>query len=70
MYDLGHRFLFFFQMGAKMKQRDAVNQKASQATLSVNERILKECHQLYTDVENGLVEVMFVIFLRDVTEIN
>jgi GTPase SAR1 family protein len=44
-------------MGAKMKQRDAVNQKASQATLSVNERILKECHQLYTDVENGLVEI-------------
>lgn len=41
----------------KVKQRDVVNQKASNATLSVNERILKECHQLYMDPDNGLVEV-------------
>ena len=44
-------------MGSKMKQRDVANQKASQATLSVNERILKECHNLYTDPDNGLIEV-------------
>ena len=45
-------------MGTKMKQRDVANQKASQATLSVNERILKECHHLYTEADNGLIEVI------------
>ena len=44
-------------MGSKVKQRTVVNQKTSQATLTVNERILKECHQLYADPDNGLVEV-------------
>lgn len=44
-------------MGTKVKQRDVANQKASQATLTVNERILKECHQLYADPDNGLVEI-------------
>eukprot|EP00093_Oithona_nana_P015071 15071.XXX_797237_791838_1 [CDS] Oithona nana genome sequencing. len=44
-------------MGTKMKQRDVANQKASQATLSVNERILKECHHLYTEADNGLIEM-------------
>ena len=47
-------------MGTKMKQRDVVNQKASQATLSVNERILKECHHLYTEADNGLIEVITI----------
>ena len=46
------------KMGTKMKQRDVANQKASQATLSVNERILKECHHLYTEADNGLIEVI------------
>merc|ERR1719216_267558 len=44
-------------MGTKVKQRTVVNQKTSQATLTVNERILKECHQLYADPDNGLVEI-------------
>ena len=44
-------------MGSKVKQRDVANQKATQATLSVNERILKECHNLYTEADNGLIEV-------------
>ena len=45
------------KMGSKVKQRDVANQRASQATLSVNERILKECHNLYTEADNGLIEV-------------
>lgn len=51
-------------MGTKMKQRDVANQKASQATLSVNERILKECHHLYTEADNGLIEVIFAINMK------
>ena len=49
-------------MGSKVKQRTVVNQKTSQATLTVNERILKECHQLYADPDNGLVEVGLSLF--------
>ena len=49
-------------MGSKVKQRTVVNQKTSQATLTVNERILKECHQLYADPDNGLVEVGLCLF--------
>merc|ERR1712020_54214 len=42
----------------KLKQRGSANQNSAQsATLTVNERILKECHQLYMDPENGLVEI-------------
>ena len=51
-------------MGSKVKQRDVANQKASQATLSVNERILKECHNLYTEADNGLIEVSHTSILR------
>ena len=48
----------------KLKQRDSTNQqKSTQASLSVNERILKECHQLYMDPDNGLVEVCFINFV-------
>ena len=50
-------------MGSKVKQRTVVNQKTSQATLTVNERILKECHQLYADPDNGLVEVGLTKFI-------
>jgi len=39
-----------------MKQRSAAN-TAENATTSVNEKILKECHNLYTDPENGLVAI-------------
>ena len=45
------------KMGTKVRQRDLANQKASSATLTVNERILKECHKLYADTDNGLVEI-------------
>merc|ERR1712008_389978 len=51
-------------MGSKVKQRTVVNQKTSQATLTVNERILKECHQLYADPDNGLVEIASNLDMR------
>ncbi|XP_050719227.1 uncharacterized protein LOC126999965 [Eriocheir sinensis] len=43
-------------MSGKVKQRSAANTSES-ATTSVNERILKRCHSLYTDQENGLVGI-------------
>ena len=39
-------------MSGKVRQRASAN-TADQAALTVNERILKECHTLYTDPENG-----------------
>ena len=45
----------------KVKQREAANRPVDQATLSVNERILKECHQLYTDPDNGLVSSWYFL---------
>ncbi|KAK8398570.1 hypothetical protein O3P69_004019 [Scylla paramamosain] len=43
-------------MSGKIKQRNAANTSES-ATTSVNEKILKRCHSLYTDSENGLVNI-------------
>ncbi|ROT71653.1 hypothetical protein C7M84_010012 [Penaeus vannamei] len=43
-------------MSGKMKQRSAVN-TAESATVSVNEKILRECHSLYTEPDNGLVAI-------------
>ncbi|KAK2166263.1 hypothetical protein LSH36_40g08004 [Paralvinella palmiformis] len=43
-------------MSGKVRQRGAAN-PADSATLSANEKILKECHSLYTDPDNGLVEI-------------
>ncbi|KFM74209.1 hypothetical protein X975_14364, partial [Stegodyphus mimosarum] len=37
--------------GRVKKQRPATN-TADSATLSLNERILKECHEFYTDPKN------------------
>ena len=42
------------KMSGKVRHRVAAN-AADSATLSVNERILKECHTLYTDPENGRI---------------
>jgi hypothetical protein len=39
-------------MSGKVRQKTAAN-AAENASLSLNERILKECHSLYTDSENG-----------------
>uniref|UniRef100_T1J2L1 Dynamin N-terminal domain-containing protein n=1 Tax=Strigamia maritima TaxID=126957 RepID=T1J2L1_STRMM len=38
------------------KRRSPANSIDS-ATVSVNERVLKECHALYTDPENGLIKI-------------
>ena len=46
-------------MSGKVRQRGAAN-TADSATLTVNEKILRECHNLYTDPENGMDD-----FLRD-----
>ncbi|KAK3867890.1 hypothetical protein Pcinc_026687 [Petrolisthes cinctipes] len=43
-------------MSGKVKHRTAAN-TAEAATVTVNEKILKECHNLYTDADNGLVTI-------------
>lgn len=43
-------------MSGKVKQRSAANTSEA-ATTSVNEKILKRCHSLYTETENGLVGI-------------
>ncbi|KAK3085120.1 hypothetical protein FSP39_024715 [Pinctada imbricata] len=43
-------------MSGKVKQRSSAN-AADSATQSVNEKILRECHSLYTDPENGLIKI-------------
>ncbi|KAK3793296.1 hypothetical protein RRG08_042239 [Elysia crispata] len=43
-------------MSGKVKARSSAN-AADGATQSLNERILKECHGLYIDAENGLVKI-------------
>ncbi|CAG5116181.1 unnamed protein product, partial [Candidula unifasciata] len=43
-------------MSGKVKSRSSAN-AADSATQSLNERILKECHSLYIDPENGLVKI-------------
>lgn len=45
-------------MSGKVRQRTSAN-AADSATQSVNEKILKECHSLYTEPENG--EKFFLI---------
>jgi len=39
-------------MSGRVKQRISAN-AADKATQSTNEKILKECHSLYIDPENG-----------------
>ncbi|KAK6184140.1 hypothetical protein SNE40_006663 [Patella caerulea] len=43
-------------MSGKVKARTSAN-TADSATQTVNEKILKECHSLYIDPENGLVRI-------------
>uniref|UniRef100_A0A224Z6R6 Protein containing P-loop NTPase and MMR-HSR1 domain n=1 Tax=Rhipicephalus zambeziensis TaxID=60191 RepID=A0A224Z6R6_9ACAR len=43
-------------MNSRAKQRNAAN-SAESATLTVNERILRDCHMLYVDPDNGLVKI-------------
>jgi len=43
-------------MSGQVRQRAAAN-TADSATLSINEKILKECHSVYTDPDSGLVKI-------------
>ncbi|XP_077995598.1 uncharacterized protein LOC144449060 [Glandiceps talaboti] len=43
-------------MSGKVRQRTSANPTDS-ATVTVNERILRECHTLYTDPEQGLIQI-------------
>ncbi|XP_068087078.1 uncharacterized protein [Anabrus simplex] len=42
--------------GARPKARPSAN-PMDQSTLTVNEKILRECHVLYTDPDNGLIKI-------------
>lgn len=44
-------------MSGKIKSRGSTNSVSETATSTLNERILKECHTLYTDPEHGLVSI-------------
>jgi len=52
-------------MAGKSRQKSAAN-VAESVSLSLNERILKDCHALYTDSENGEIIALslceFLIF--------
>lgn len=43
-------------MSGKVRHRNTTN-AADLVTLTVNERILRDCHQLYSDPENGLIKI-------------
>ena len=55
-FDLGFDQNYIWQnngkMSGKVRQRTSAN-AADSATQTVNERILKECHKVYTDPDNG-----------------
>eukprot|EP00095_Tigriopus_kingsejongensis_P003713 maker-scaffold36_size508890-snap-gene-4.12 protein:Tk03713 transcript:maker-scaffold36_size508890-snap-gene-4.12-mRNA-1 annotation:"hypothetical protein VOLCADRAFT_91772" len=44
-------------MAGRVRQRPTANANLDVATTTVNERILRECHTLYTDEVNGLVSI-------------
>lgn len=50
-------------MSGKVRQRGSAN-PSDAATLSLNERILKDCHNLYTDSEQGLIKIAEKLNLR------
>jgi len=50
-------------MSGKMKARGSANALEA-ATTTLNERILKECHTLYTDPEHGLVTIAETLGLK------
>ncbi|XP_035692019.1 uncharacterized protein LOC118426623 [Branchiostoma floridae] len=50
-------------MSGKVRQRATAN-PVDAATTTVNERILRECHSLYTDGEKGLVDIAENLHLK------
>jgi hypothetical protein len=49
-------------MSGKIRSKTATS-VADSVSLTVNERILKECHTLYTDPENGLIKIASTVSL-------
>ncbi|MBN3307663.1 uncharacterized protein LOC136767852 [Amia ocellicauda] len=44
-------------MSGKIKSRSAANADSMSGSVSCNERILRDCHQLYTDCDSGLISI-------------
>ncbi|XP_048848334.1 uncharacterized protein si:ch211-11k18.4 [Brienomyrus brachyistius] len=44
-------------MSGKIKSRSAANAESMAGSVSCDERILRECHQIYTDVDSGLISI-------------
>ncbi|MBN3320710.1 EHD1 protein, partial [Atractosteus spatula] len=44
-------------MSGKVKSRSAANADSMAGSVTCNERILRDCHQLYTEAESGLISV-------------
>ncbi|XP_052408158.1 uncharacterized protein LOC127953219 [Carassius gibelio] len=44
-------------MSGKIKSRSAANAESISASVSCDERILRDCHQMYTDPESGLISI-------------
>lgn len=44
-------------MSGKVKSRAAANADSMAGSVSCNERILRECHQLYTEADSGLITI-------------
>lgn len=51
-------------MSGRVKARGTANQGMEAATTTLNERILKECHTLYTDPDHGLVNIAETLNLK------
>ena len=47
-------------MSGKIKKQRVATNAAESATLTLNERILKECHDFYVDPKNGMAIFCFV----------
>ncbi|XP_051988473.1 uncharacterized protein si:ch211-11k18.4 [Xyrauchen texanus] len=44
-------------MSGKIKSRSAANAESIASTVSCDERILRDCHQIYTDPDSGLIAI-------------
>jgi len=44
-------------MSGRVSKARGATANIEAATTTLNERILKECHNLYTDTEHGLVDI-------------
>ncbi|XP_061086433.1 uncharacterized protein LOC133121244 [Conger conger] len=44
-------------MSGRCKSRSRANATSMSGSVSIDERILRECHQIYTDTDNGLISI-------------